>query len=71
MNRLRKHPSNDVRRLVKHLVRYIIFYIFEGMVDACNFQKRIVGELSVQFNYLLTISICFSSENGRRLLMNG
>ena len=27
MNRLRKHPSNDVRRLVKHLVRFVELYL--------------------------------------------
>lgn len=39
VNRLRKHSSNDVRRLVKHLVRYShvkitgISFVFAATVD--------------------------------------
>ena len=39
VNQLRKHPSNDVRRLVKHLVRFVELFLnrFGKRVWTCLF----------------------------------
>ena len=62
MNRLRKHPSSEVKRLVKQLVRYSMSFRIDG---------KMIGFECVFFVDVKVVVLCCLPGNGRILWMNG